>query len=91
MAGQRVIVNEPVRIADIRQPCIGVRSSTNGQLLPRQKIGRLGELWRSGMACVWDDVRHRDSVPGDDESLTGLDPVEYLGVVVPQLSLGNDG
>jgi hypothetical protein len=35
-------------------------------------------------------VSHRDSVPGDDESFAGLDSVKDLGVVVPQLPLGND-
>jgi hypothetical protein len=39
---------------------------------------------------VRDDVGHGDAVPGDHEALAGFHPVEDLGVVVPELPLGND-
>jgi hypothetical protein len=39
---------------------------------------------------VRDEIGHRHSVSGDDETLAAFHAVKYLGVVVPQLPLGDD-
>src|SRR5664279_1875367 len=75
-ATERVVVDERVRVADVPHPGLTVRSGGTGYPMPRQEIGGLGEPGRPDLADVRYQFGHRDSVPGDDESFAGLDPVK---------------
>jgi hypothetical protein len=88
-AVERIVVYHPFDVANVSDPRFMIQSDFLARS-SRDEVHSFGEHWWSGLIGVWDDVSNGDSVAGHDKTFASLHPIEYVSVVISELSLSDE-